>query len=273
MVKYFPPEQDLRELSHYLRARGLHHRITEERGQQCLWVADEAVIPALQEFLAQYSQGAVKLDMETQSAEPPAAYVVPSVTQQAMQVPVVLCLILSSAFGYLLVQGFLGRELFYEFRFAPLDVVFTSGKLWKLLTPAFLHYTIFHVLFNCLWLWDLGRRLEYYLGKPHLIVFFLVTAIAANLAEFAWSNTINFGGMSGFVYAMVGFIAVRQKIDPHPLINVPPALIGFMLFWLVLCMTGAVDYFISGSVANAAHLGGLIAGAIYALVAKPFFRR
>ena len=49
--------------------------------------------------------------------------------------------------------------------------------------------------------------------------------------------------------------------------------IGFMLFWLVLCMTGVVDYFIAGSVANAAHLGGLIAGALYALMTTQFFRR
>jgi GlpG protein len=37
-----------------------------------------------------------------------------------------------------------------------------------------------------------------------------------------------------------------------------------MLFWLVLCMTGAIDYFIGGGVANAAHVGGLLAGSVFA---------
>jgi GlpG protein len=45
-----------------------------------------------------------------------------------------------------------------------------------------------------------------------------------------------------------------------------------MLFWLVLCMTGAVDYFISGSVANAAHIGGLIAGGVYAFLTRNLYR-
>lgn len=69
-----------------------------------------------------------------------------------------------------------------------------------------------------------------------------------------------FGGMSGVVYALVGFIWIRHKIAPHPLFAVAPGIIGFMLFWLVFCMTGIVDVFIDGSVANAAHLGGLISG-------------
>lgn len=270
-VKYFPVEQDLRELSGYLRSRGLQHRITEEQGQQCIWVLDEAVVPALNEFLAQYSQGSVNLDiapvMEVKAYSPP------SLIQQAMQVPVVLCLIALSVFGYFLVDGYLGQALLNGFKFVPLQFAVSSGEIWRLLTPAFLHFTVFHVLFNCLWLWDLGRRLEYFQGRVHFIIFFVITSVAANLAQFAWSGTTNFGGMSGFIYALVGFIAVRQRFDNHPLIQVPFALIGFMLFWLVLCMTGAVDYFIDGSVANAAHLGGLIAGVVYALATKQFFRR
>lgn len=271
-VKYFPLDQDLRELSQYLATRGLHHRITEEQGQQCLWVLDEAVIPALQEFLTRYSQGAVTLEPAVPAAAI-AGYTPPSLLQQVAQVPIVVSLILLSVFGYFLVDGYFGQALLNEFIFTPWKYALGSGELWRLLTPAFLHFTIFHVLFNCLWLWDLGRRLEYFQGKLHFSIFFVVTAIAANLAEYAWSGVVTFGGMSGFIYALVGFIAVRQRFDKHPLINVPPALIGFMLFWLVLCMTGAVDYFIDGSVANAAHLGGLIAGAAYALATKNLYRR
>ncbi len=269
-VKYFPVEQDLRELSEYLRSRGLAHRITEEQGQQCIWVLDDTVVPALNEFLARYSQGSINLN--TQPAREMNAYSPPSLLQQAAQVPVVLCLIVVSVCGYFIVEGYFGTALFNGFKFSPLKFALNSGQIWRLLTPVFLHFSIFHLLFNCLWLWDLGRRLEYFQGRLHFILFFVVTSVAANLAQFAWSGVINFGGMSGFIYALVGFIAVRQRFDRHPLIQVPFALIAFMLFWLVLCMTGAVDYFIDGSVANAAHLGGLIAGAVYALATKPLFR-
>ncbi|PUA29507.1 MAG: rhomboid family intramembrane serine protease [Cellvibrio sp. 79] len=275
-VKYFSLDQDLRELSDYLQARGLNHRITEEQGQQCLWVQDEAVVPALQEFLAQYSQGAVTLE----AVPSPAAisYSPPSLIQQAVQVPVVIALILLSALGAFLVDAnsslvnWFSFQDFSERRLIPLNELFASGELWRLVTPIFLHFGIFHVLFNSLWMWDLGRRLEYLMGPVQFLVFVIITGAASNLAQFFWSGP-GFGGMSGVVYALVGFIAIRQRIVPHPLVAVSPALIGFMLFWLVLCMSGVVDYFIDGSVANAAHLGGLIAGVVYAFATTRFYRR
>ncbi|QEY18930.1 rhomboid family intramembrane serine protease [Cellvibrio sp. KY-GH-1] len=276
-VKYFSLDQDLQELSDYLRARGLQHRITEEQGQQCLWVLDERVVPALQEFLAQYSQGDVRLEPATVAESTP--YSPPSLVQQAAQVPVVILLIVLSALGAFLVES--GSQLvhwfsFQEFsttRITPLADSLAAGEVWRLLTPIFLHFGIFHVLFNSLWMWDLGRRLEYLMGAWSFLLFVVLTGVASNVAQYLWSGTPAFGGMSGVVYALVGFIAVRQRMVPHPLVAVPSALIGFMLFWLVLCMTGVVDYFIAGSVANAAHLGGLIAGALYALMTTQFFRR
>lgn len=276
-VKSFPLEQDLRELSNYLRARGLQHRITEEQDHQCLWVADEALVPALQDFLTQYSCGSITPGSLSQGARP-GPVGPPSLVKQAMQVPVVACLILLSALGAFLVSSnshFLQWLTFQEFstiRIIPLADSLAAGEVWRLLTPVFLHFGIFHVLFNSLWVWDLGRRLEYLMGSWSFLLFVLVTGVVSNLAQYWWSGSPNFGGMSGVVYALVGFIALRQRLAPHPLVAVPPALIGFMLFWLVLCMTGVVDYFIDGGVANAAHLGGLVAGALYALATKPFYR-
>ncbi|HCS66304.1 MAG TPA: rhomboid family intramembrane serine protease [Cellvibrio sp.] len=279
-VKYFPLEQDLSALSNHLRERGLQHRIAEENGQQCLAVLDNAVVPALQKFLDQYAQGQVDLH-SVSTISPPAESGVPTLIEQAAQVPVVICLIVFSAVGALLVETVAGKAWLHYFTFQdftgstyiPLSDSLARGEIWRLFTPAFLHFGIFHVLFNSLWMWDLGRRLEFLVGRWHFLLFFAITAVAANVAQYLWSGSANFGGMSGVVYALVGFIAVRQRLAPHPLVDVPPALIGFMLFWLVLCMTGAVDFFISGSVANAAHVGGLVAGCVYAFLTKNGYRR
>ncbi|MGV8837005.1 rhomboid family intramembrane serine protease [Cellvibrio sp.] len=279
-VKYFPLDQDLSVLSGYLRERGLQHRIAEENGQQCLSVMDAAVIPALQEFLDQYLQGQVELHPAATADTQPVDNE-PTLLTQAAQVPVVVCLIILSGLGALLIESNLAKSWIHYFTFQdfagntyiPLSDSLARGEIWRLLTPAFLHFGIFHVLFNSLWMWDLGRRLEFFLGRWHFLLFFVITAVASNVVQYVWSGSANFGGMSGVVYALVGFIAVRQRLAPHPLVTVPPALIGFMLFWLVLCMTGAVDYFISGSVANAAHVGGLVAGAIYAFATRNRYRR
>jgi GlpG protein len=275
-VKYFPLDQDLSALSGYLRERGLQHRITEEDGQQCLAVVDAAVVPALQEFLDQYLQGQVELHpVANGNAQPEHSG--PTLLTQAAHVPVVVCLIILSGLGALVTGTALSHNFTFQdysdAQFVPWAESFSNGEIWRLLTPAFLHSGIIHFLFNSLWMWELGRRLELFMGRWHFLSFFVVTAIAANIAEYLWSGSVRFGGMSGVVYALVGFIAVRQRLAPHPLVTVPPALIGFMLFWLVLCMTGAVDYFIAGSVANAAHLGGLVAGAVYAFATRTLYRR
>lgn len=279
-VKYFPLDQDLSELSGYLRERGLQHRIVEENGQQCLAVVDAAVIPALQEFLDQYLLGQVELHPAS-VANTPSVQNGPTLLAQAAQVPVVIGLIILSGLGALLIESNLAKSWIHYFTFQdfagntyiPLSDSLAQGEIWRLVTPAFLHFGIFHVLFNSLWMWDLGRRLEFFLGRWHFLLFFVLTAVASNVVQYVWSGSANFGGMSGVVYALVGFIAVRQRLAPHPLVSAPPALIGFMLLWLVLCMTGAVDYFIAGSVANAAHVGGLVAGAVYAFTTKNYYRR
>jgi GlpG protein len=279
-VKYFPLDQDLSALSGYLRERGLQHRIAEENGQQCLAVVDATVIPALQEFLHQYVQGQVELQPAATANTPPVQNG-PTLMAQAVQVPVVIGLIILSGLGALLIESNLAKSWIHYFTFQdfagntyiPLSESLARGEIWRLVTPAFLHFSIFHVLFNSLWMWDLGRRLEFFLGRWHFLLFFVLTAVASNVVQYVWSGSANFGGMSGVVYALVGFIAVRQRLAPHPLVTVPSALIGFMLFWLVLCMTGVVDYFIAGSVANAAHVGGLIAGALYGLMTKNGYRR
>lgn len=282
-VKYFPLNQDLSALSHYLGQRGLEHRITEENAQQCLAVIDEAVIPALKDFLEQLEDGRAQLPsaikkgasvVESQAAQS-------SLLLQLRATPVVALLILLSAVGWLVIATETGNQFLHYVSFQdfththliPLGESLAGGEIWRLLTPIFIHFGIFHFLFNSLWMWDLGRRLEILQGKWAFLLFVVVTGVVSNLTQYLWSGSPTFGGMSGVVYALVGFIAVRQRINPHPLVAVSPALIGFMLFWLVLCMTGVVDYFISGSVANAAHLGGLIAGAIYALFTRRYFLR
>jgi GlpG protein len=280
-VRHFPLEQDLAKLSGYLRSRGLMHRIAEDQGQQLLEVTDAEVIPALNQFLDDFLSGKVELEATAAARVPTNAQQLPSLVDQMRTAPVVVALIALSVLGTLVWSTEAGQVYFHYFSFQnftrteliPLFDSYAQREVWRLITPVFLHAGLFHVLFNSMWMWDLGRRVEYLLGPKHFIIFFLITGIASNAAQFLWNPSPFFGGMSGVVYALVGFIAVRQRLAPHPLMAVSPALLGFMLFWLVLCMTGVVDYFMSGSVANAAHFGGLVAGAVYALVTKGMYKQ
>ena len=76
-----------------------------------------------------------------------------------------------------------------------------------------------------------------------------------------------FGGLSGLVYGLLGYVWVRNMIAPHPLLRVPPGIIGLMLAWLVICALGIVDLFLDGGVANSAHVVGLLMGMLFGGVA------
>ncbi len=273
IVKHLPLDQDLSELIRFLHRRGLPFRVSEEDGQQVIAVQDPQLVEPVGQLVDGFLRGEVQLPTEDSATE----YVEPQPGDIPFwMTPITLVLILFSGIGALLTHTetgqvwamwFLLLDVAPDLRsFMSLGDTLVSGQFWRLITPVFLHFGLFHVLFNSLWMWDLGRRLELGLGKSRYFLFFVITAIVANLTQYFWEASPWFGGMSGVVYALVGFLWIRPRFAPHPLFALPASIIGFMLFWLVLCMTGIVDKFIDGSVANAAHLGGLIAGMLLGAV-------
>ena len=115
--------------------------------------------------------------------------------------------------------------------------------------------------FNTMWWWQLGGCIEKSLGRITLVNLFLVSAIASNLGQFMVSGPY-FGGLSGVVYALVGFIWWLGWLAPEKGLSLSKPIIGFLLFWLVL---GFVDL-LPVNTANTAHLLGLISGCLMALL-------
>jgi GlpG protein len=90
----------------------------------------------------------------------------------------------------------------------------------------------------------------------------LVSAVVSNIAQYLVTGPSIFGGMSGVVYALLGFIWTGNWVHPRWLEPVPPALLGFMLVWLFVGLTGALGFLGLGAIANGAHFGGLAIGVI-----------
>ena len=141
-----------------------------------------------------------------------------------------------------------------------------SSDYWRFVTPIFFHFGLVHLIFNCLWLSMLGSRIEQMSSSLHLLLLVLVTGVVSNVVQFVWSGSPYFGGMSGVVYALLGYIWIKDKVVPDPQLQLPPGIIGFMLGWLVVCMTGILDLLLGVGVANGAHLGGLIIGMLLGLL-------
>ncbi|MBC7714475.1 MAG: rhomboid family intramembrane serine protease [Rhizobacter sp.] len=139
----------------------------------------------------------------------------------------------------------------------------THGQIWRLITPIFIHLSILHILFNMLWFKDLGYIIENRFGKNDLLILMAVSGVVSNLLQYCVSGP-EFGGMSGVLYGMLGFVWVFKKIHHDFEYSLPARDITIMIGWLLVCMTGFL-----GPIANAAHAGGLFVGMLYAIYKAP----
>ena len=135
------------------------------------------------------------------------------------------------------------------------------GQLWRLITPIFLHFGLGHILFNMLWLLDLGGKIEAREGAGRLAIMIGVMAAVSNLGQYGWAGP-DFGGMSGVVYGLFGYVWLRGKFDPHYGLVLDPVSVVLMMVWFFACMTGFV-----GPIANVAHAGGLGVGLLWGYLA------
>ena len=132
-----------------------------------------------------------------------------------------------------------------------------SGEVWRLVTPIFLHFGITHIIFN-MWCWYvLASAFEIRRGIWRLALFVIVTAVISNTTQYYFSGNPLFGGMSGVVYGLFGYICMKSRFDPNAGLYMDPRNTFIMIAWLFLCMTGLL-----GNIANAAHVAGLIVGVI-----------
>ena len=129
-----------------------------------------------------------------------------------------------------------------------------SGQVWRLVTPMFIHFGIMHVLFNMLWLKDLGSMIERVHGTLVFALMVVTMAVASNMAQYLMSTPL-FGGMSGVVYGLLGYIWLRGRLDPGRGLFINKSTMIMMLIWFVACWTGVL-----GPIANWAHTAGLVVG-------------
>lgn len=134
-------------------------------------------------------------------------------------------------------------------------------QLWRWFSHTLLHFSLLHLLFNLVWWWYLAGAVEKRLGSGKLVVITLISALLTGWMQAKFSGT-GFGGLSGVVYALMGYSWLRGERDPDSGISLERALIGFSLLWLVIGYFGAFDL----KIATAAHVTGLILGLAMALV-------
>ncbi|MBI4610265.1 MAG: rhomboid family intramembrane serine protease [Candidatus Rokubacteria bacterium] len=160
---------------------------------------------------------------------------------------------------------------------APLVTIFTS---------MFLHGGLFHIAGNMLYLWIFGNNIEDTLGHGRFIGFYLLSGVAAAVAQTAVgpTSTVPMIGASGAVSGVLGAYLV---LFPHArvltlvtfgfFIRIVPIPAMIVLgFWIVVQFMNGLITFGSGErggVAWFAHIGGFVAGLVLLAALLPRRRR
>lgn len=147
-----------------------------------------------------------------------------------------------------------------------------EGQLWRIFTPVFLHGDIFHLLFNMIWLYVLGKQLEIQLGIPRYLLFIAITAAFSNTAQYLMTGP-NFIGFSGVLCAMFTFIWRRQIDAPWEGYQLQRSTFLFIMIFifgmLALQLVAFAVEITTGntlptSIANTAHIAGAALGLLLA---------
>ena len=185
--------------------------------------------------------------------------------------PVVRALIIANVAAFL--PSFFAPDLTRAWFGLVPELVLTRGYVWQVLTYAFVHADITHILFNMLIVWMFGVDLERRWGGRGLLTFYTVSAIGAAATVVLVSLTPLPGAARMYVAATVGASGACYGLLMAWAVLFPDRkLLLFFVFpvaarWAVLIF-GAMAFFAGlgadgGGVAHFAHLGGLVAGYLF----------
>ena len=164
---------------------------------------------------------------------------------------IALCVIIFAAM-YLIGNGSNDNYTLYIFG-ANLKSAVKAGEIYRLITCAFLHAGILHLIFNMYALYVIGHQVETYLGKFKFTCVYLISALSGSLMSCIFTDALSVGA-SGAIFGLLGSLLYfgyhyRLYLNDVLRTQIIPVIIINLIFGFVV---SGVD--------NAAHIGGLIGG-------------
>lgn len=138
-----------------------------------------------------------------------------------------------------------------------------SGQIWRVLTPALVHYGAMHLVFNMVMFYQLGSLIEFRRGSWRLASLILAIALPSNLAQALvptqWGGSVFFAGLSGVVFGLLGYVWMKSQFEPALGMYINRSSLIMAMIFLALGFVGAFN---TGNVriANWAHGVGFVAG-------------
>ncbi len=149
--------------------------------------------------------------------------------------------------------------------FVPRNADAVLQAPWRLLTPIFIHYTVFHLLTNVYVWWYFGSKIEER-SRGELSLLLVGAAATGNAAQWFFFGP-HFGGLSGVTYALLSYCWSITYLYKTRILKLDKTLSIILVVLLPLSATG-----LFGNFSDAAHFTGLAFGVLMA-VAKYLISR
>jgi len=174
-------------------------------------------------------------------------------------VPVVTYTLIGLNLAFFLIDFVTGGALYPWFAYRS---DFTETQPWRMLTAAFMHASILHVLFNMFSLFIFGPAIEATVARVRFIVLYLLAAFGGSVAVAVLAPSQAVVGASGAIFGLLGaFFIIQRRLG------------GNNTQLLVLIGLNVLFGFIVPNVSWQAHLGGLVVGAAVAAIYHSTRRR
>jgi membrane associated rhomboid family serine protease len=180
--------------------------------------------------------------------------------------PVVTWALLAATIGIGLSMYVFGQEKLWLDLFALDKAGVQGGEYWRLASVVLVHGSLLHLGFNMYALWIIGPTVETLYGSARFLFIYLACAVAGSTASYVFSPALYSVGASGAVFGLFGVLLVADRVHKPALTRNARNLtmqIGALI---------AINLFIGftiPSIDNAAHIGGLLAGAWLGFVLVP----
>jgi len=127
-----------------------------------------------------------------------------------------------------------------------------QGEWYRLITAAFLHASMIHLLFNMLVLWFIGAPVEQAIGRGRFLAIYIVSGLAGSAGAIIFSPNVVTVGASGAIFGILGAALVLEGQKNYVLGGQALGLIAVNLIF-----TFAIP-----NISIGGHIGGLIGGAL-----------
>jgi membrane associated rhomboid family serine protease len=147
-------------------------------------------------------------------------------------------------------------------------ILVADGELYRLLSVVLVHGSAIHLLFNMYALWYAGQLVERMYGPRLFVAFYVLGGIAGSMATFVFGDALAGVGASGAIFALFGIILVSTRYH-LAILDAQSRAVASQIGLLIVINLAAGFMGVFGNVDNAAHIGGLAAGAWLALAIPP----